>query len=186
MTDFNFTKGDHISTNILWERPSIEKFKKFLNKEFLPNFPQNTHEAYLYGSFPWEITWDIDIAIIGKPTDEVAQFIINMYNISLNEYRQLIDVAIFESADLFIGIEQFNRTNDASVLGQIDMYKPYYESYYNKETIYNKERHVEKISKFLYKHFISEETIDEKFYKADKIMRLPTALNKFSKVFSVR
>ncbi len=182
MEEFEFTKGDYIKTNIAWNRPDIETFGTFLEKEFLPTLPK-THEAYLHGAFPHRLTWDIDIAIIGKPTDEVALWLIKMYNCSLNKYKLLLDMAIFQDNTLFIGIDEYNRTGNGSVLGKSNMYKPYHESYKNGEAMHYKDRKVEKISNVLYKHYIIVEGLRDKF--KNKVINHPLNLKTFQKVYNV-
>ena len=184
MSEFTFTKGDFIKTNIAWERPYIEKFGEFVDKEILPGLPA-THDAFLHGAFPHRITWDIDIAIIGKPTDEVANWVINLYNKSLNEYKQLIDVAIFEDFTLFYGIDDYNKYGDTEFLGQADMFKPYYESFKNGEPMHYPKRKVEKVSKVLYKHFTSLEPLGEKFTKEKRIIYKPINIKDFNRIYNV-
>ena len=184
MSEFTFNKGEYIKTDIPWNRPYIDTFGEFVDNEILPGLPA-THDAFLYGSFPHKLTWDIDIAIIGKPTDEVAHWIINLYNKSFNEYKQLIDVAIFEDFTLFYGINDYNKYGDPDVLGQADMYKPYFESYKNGEPQHYPERKVEKISDVLYKHFTSLEGLRSKFVKEKRVIYKPTNIKDFNRIYNV-
>lgn len=186
MSEFTFTKGDFIKTDIPWNRPNIPTFGKFLKDELLPGLPA-THDAFLYGSFPHIQTWDIDIAVIGKPSNEVAKWIINLYNKSLNEYRQLIDVAMFEDFTLFYGIDEYNKTGDVEALGDggYDMYKPYFESFKNDEPMYNPNRKIEKISDVLYKHYTSLESVPDKFAKNKRAIYHPMNLKDFNRIYNV-
>lgn len=179
---FDYKLGEHIKTDVQWERPNIETFLKFINQELLPTMP-NTHEAFLVGAFPHTWTWDIDVFIIGKPTDEVALWMIDLYNKSLNDYKQLIDMAIFEDISVFQNYDLFNETKDPNVLTQIDMFKPYDTIQVNGNDVTPKLRKVTKISDVLYRHHTSEQTPNRKFLEKD--FNTPLNLKMFNKVYNV-
>ena len=161
--DFHYKAGDYIETNVAWNPPNIKTFCKFANEHLVDAFPR--HDIFMHGAFPHLPTWDIDIAIIGEPTDEAGKTIIDLTNISLNEYNMLVDITIYETPELFQGVHTYNRTGDTSVLGRIDMYKPFYEVYKNGEALHYADRKVEQVSKHLYKHYTSLEAPQEKFKK---------------------
>tara|TARA_Y100001972_G_scaffold34772_1_gene43146 strand:+ start:1315 stop:1866 length:552 start_codon:yes stop_codon:yes gene_type:complete len=180
--NFEYTAGEHIATDKHWLPPNIKTFTKFLNQELLPTMPDK-YEGYLVGSFPKRSTNDIDIFIIGKPTDEVALWIINLYNKSLNDYKQLIDVAIFEDLTVFQNYDLFNKTKDPKVLNYSDMYKPYDTVYINGKNTIGKYRKVTKISDVLFKHHTSRELPNRKFLTQN--FYDPVNLLRFNQVFNV-
>ena len=181
--DFNYKAGDYIETNVAWNPPSIKTFCKFANEHLVDAFPR--HDIFMHGAFPHLPTWDIDIAIIGEPTDEAGKTIIDLTNISLNEYNMLVDITIYETPELFQGVHTFNRTGDSSVLGRIDMYKPYYEVYKNGEALHYADRKVEQVSKHLYKHYTSLEAPQVKFNKERKHIYEAQHILTFLKVYNV-
>ena len=177
-----FEAGEHVKTNVQWEVPNIKTFKKFLNQEFLPTMPKG-YEAFLVGSFPHTHTWDIDIFIIGKPTDEVALWVIDMYNKSLNDYKQLIDISMFDNLNVFNNYDLFNKTKDPSVLVQADMYRTFDKLYRNGRQVTSIHRKVTKISDVLYRHHTSEEVPNRKFLQ--KNFHQPMDLKRFNEVYNV-
>ena len=181
--DFNYKAGDYIETNVAWNPPSIKTFCKFANEHLVDAFPR--HDIFMHGAFPHLPTWDIDIAIIGEPTDEAGKTIIDLTNISLNEYNMLVDITLYETPELFQGVHTFNRTGDSSVLGRIDMYKPYYEVYKNGEALHYADRKVEQVSKHLYKHYTSLEAPQVKFNKERKHIYEAQHILTFLKVYNV-
>ena len=181
--DFNYKAGDYIETNVAWNPPSIKTFCKFANEHLVDAFPR--HDIFMHGAFPHLPTWDIDIAIIGEPTDEAGKTIIDLTNISLNEYNMLVDITIYETPELFQGVHTYNRTGDTSVLGRIDMYKPFYEVYKNGEALHYADRKVEQVSKHLYKHYTSLEAPQVKFNKERKHIYEAQHILTFLKVYNV-
>jgi len=181
--DFNYKAGDYIETNVAWNPPSIKTFCKFANEHLVDAFPR--HDIFMHGAFPHLPTWDIDIAIIGEPTDEAGKTIIDLTNTSLNEYNMLVDITLYETPELFQGVHTFNRTGDSSVLGRIDMYKPYYEVYKNGEALHYADRKVEQVSKHLYKHYTSLEAPQVKFNKERKHIYEAQHILTFLKVYNV-
>ena len=181
--DFNYKAGDYIETNVAWNPPSIKTFCKFANEHLVDAFPR--HDIFMHGAFPHLPTWDIDIAIIGEPTDEAGKTIIDLTNISLNEYNMLVDITIYETPELFQGVHTYNRTGDTSVLGRIDMYKPFYEVYKNGEALHYADRKVEQVSKHLYKHYTSLEAPQEKFKKERKHIYEAQHILTFLKAYNV-
>lgn len=174
--------GEHIKTDKDFYPPDIQSFKKFLNQELLPTL-SNKYTAFLYGSFTHDPNAnDIDIAVIGKPTDEVALWMINMYNVCFNQYRQQLDMTLFEDMTVFEPYELFNRTKDASVLNNVDVYKPYDKTYLNGKDITFVQRKTTKISDVLYKHHTSRELPSRKFLYKD--MYPPMELTRFNQVFN--
>ena len=161
--NFSYKAGDYIETNVAWNPPNIETFCKFANEHLLNAFPN--HDIFLHGAFPHVPTWDIDLAIIGEPTDEAGKTIIDLTNISLNQYNMLVEMTIYETTELFDGVFTFNQTGDVTKLGRVDMYKPYFEVYKNGEPVHYQDRKVEKISEHMYKHYTSLELPQSKFGK---------------------
>ena len=181
--DFNYKAGDYIETNVAWNPPSIKTFCKFANEHLVDAFPR--HDIFMHGAFPHLPTWDIDIAIIGEPTDEAGKTIIDLTNTSLNQYNMLVDITLYETPELFQGVHTYNRTGDTSVLGRIDMYKPYYEVYKNGEALHYADRKVEQVSKHLYKHYTSLEAPQVKFNKERKHIYEAQHILTFLKVYNV-
>ena len=140
-TDFSYKAGDYIETNIAWGMPTPKTFCEFAINHLVDAFPR--HEIFVHGAFPHQPTWDVDIAIIGEPTDDVGKTIIDLTNTSLNQYNMLVDISLYETPALFDGVHTFNRTGDMSHLKSVDMYKPYYEIYKNGEALHYAERKVQ-------------------------------------------
>ena len=69
--NFTYTAGDYIKTDVAWNPPSIKNFCKFANEHLVGAFPQ--HDIFLHGAFPHLPTWDVDIAVIGEPTDDAGK-----------------------------------------------------------------------------------------------------------------
>lgn len=161
MSNFSFSKGDHISSDIAWLPPTLETFYKFCQNVIEPK-NITSHEIYIYGSFPHRPTNSIDLAFIGRPTDQIALEIIDLYNVALNDYRILVDITLFENYDVFKNIDEYNKNFDITTLNFVTAYKPYYEIYKNGEAVH-KERQVEKISKYLYKYNSKNSIFSEKF-----------------------
>ena len=181
--DFNYKAGDYIETNVAWNQPSIKTFCKFANEHLVDAFPR--HDIFMHGAFPHLPTWDIDIAIIGEPTDEAGKTIIDLTNTSLNQYNMLVDITLYETPELFQGVHTYNRTGDTSALGRIDMYKPYFEVYKNGEALHYAERKVEQVSKHLYKHYTSLEAPQPKFNNERKHIYEAQHIKTFLKVYDV-
>ncbi len=181
--NFTFTAGDHIATNVAWNPPNVKTFCKFAIEHLIDAFPD--HDIFMHGAFPHLPTWDVDVAIIGKPTDEAGKTIIDLTNTSLNQYNMLVDITLYETPLLFQGVHTYNRTGDTSVLGRTDMYKPFYEVYKNGEPMHYPERKVEKISEHLYKHFTSLEDVQPKFKNERKHIYQATHISNFLKVHNV-
>ena len=106
-----------------------------------------------------------------------------MYNKSLNDYKQLIDISMFESLSIFQNYDLFNRTKDASVLEQADMYRTFDKLYRNGQQVTSIHRKVTKISDVLYKHHTSEEVPNRKFLQQDFYQ--PLDLKRFNEVYNV-
>jgi len=181
--NFTYTAGDYIKTNVGWNPPDIKTFCKFATKHLVNAFPR--HDIFMCGAFPYEPTWDVDIAIIGEPTDEAGKTIIDLTNISLNEYNMLVDITIYETPALFEGVYTYNQTGDVSKLGRTDMYKPFYEVYKNGEPMHYSKRKVEKISEHLYKHYTSLEEPQSKFKQRKKYIYEAKHISTFLKVYNV-
>ena len=181
--NFTYTAGDYIKTDIAWNPPSIKNFCKFANEHLIGAFPK--HDIFLHGAFPHLPTWDVDIAISGEPTDEAGKTIIDLTNTSLNQYNMLVDITLYETPALFDGVHTYNQTGDTSVLGRVDMYKPYYEVYKNGQPMHYEKRKVEKVSEHLYKHFTSLEAPQPKFKKERKHIYEAQHIKTFLKVHDV-
>ena len=181
--NFSYKAGDYIETNVAWNPPNIKTFCKFANEHLLNAFPD--HDIFLHGAFPHIPTWDIDLAIIGEPTDEAGKTIIDLTNISLNQYNMLVEMTIYETTELFDGVFTFNQTGDVSKLGRVDMYKPYYEVYKNGEPMHYQDRKVEKLSEHMYKHYTSLELPQSKFGKQRKYIYEAQHIKSFLNVYNV-
>ena len=182
-TDFSYKAGDYIETNIAWSMPTPKTFCEFAINHLVDAFPR--HEIFVHGAFPHQPTWDVDIAIIGEPTDDVGKTIIDLTNTSLNQYNMLVDISLYETPALFDGVHTFNRTGDMSHLKSVDMYKPYYEIYKNGEALHYAERKVQQVSKHLYKHFTSLERPNDKFKTIRKHIYEAIHIKSFIKAYNV-
>jgi hypothetical protein len=181
--NFTYTAGDYIKTDVAWNPPDIKTFCEFAVEHLVDAFPK--HDIFIHGSFPFLPTWDVDIAIIGEPTDEAGKTIIDLTNTSLNQYNMLVDISIYETTALWEGVDAYNRNGDTSALGRTDMYKPYFEAYKNGEPMHYLERKVEKLSEHLYKHYTSLEEPQPKFKQSKKYIYEARHISTFLKVHNV-
>ena len=180
---FSYKAGDYIETDIAWNPPDVKTFCEFAKEHLVDAFPR--HDIFMHGAFPHLPTWDIDIAIIGEPTDQAGKTIIDLTNTSLNQYNMLVDITLYETPALFNGVTRYNMTGDTSHLGRVDMYKPFYEVYKNGEALHYPERKVEKISEHLYKHFTSLEDVQPKFKNERTHIYEAKHISTFLKIYDV-
>lgn len=101
---FSYSKSK-IMTNTPWNRPDVHTFIKLL-----PECPFSKSESYLYSAFPWRDTWDIDIFILQKLDETLAEKCINFCNLAHNDFKLLLDLTFIDNTIFFQAPEIFNRT----------------------------------------------------------------------------
>ena len=102
--------------------PNIDKFILCLEEyKFLEVF--NKWETYLWGNFPYNYTWDIDIMFIGEPSEELGKKIIDFQKYTMDKYEMKIDEQVFEDTKVFRHIEEYERLGSMQFDGSLVKYK---------------------------------------------------------------
>jgi hypothetical protein len=93
---FSYQQGK-IITEQPWKRPTHSRIKEFLLEIQTTSDIMKDYDLYLLGGVLWDFnkTWDVDINLIGNPTSYIIleDYMHYMYDIALNKYNLLIDVA---------------------------------------------------------------------------------------------
>lgn len=93
---FSYQVGKVI-TEKPWTRPNYHKLKEFFKEIQNSSEILKDYDLYLLGGVLWDFnnTWDVDIAMINNPSSYIVleDYMYYMYDIALNKYNLLIDVA---------------------------------------------------------------------------------------------
>jgi hypothetical protein len=93
---FSYQRGK-IITEQPWKRPTYSKIKEFLFEIQNTSEIMKDYDLHLLGGVLWDFnkTWDVDINLMGNPTSYIIleDYMHYMYDIALNKYNLLIDVA---------------------------------------------------------------------------------------------
>ena len=81
----------------------------------------NDCEIYLWSNFPFNATKDIDIILIGEPTNSLGKRVKDFKEYCVGKCMT-IDIQVFKDTKVFAGIEEYNRTGDMN-LSNIEKYK---------------------------------------------------------------
>jgi hypothetical protein len=88
-------------------RPKVPKFIECLKDwSFTTKFDK--WEVYLWGNFPYNPTGDIDLIFIGKPSEELAELIIEFRDYVKEQTEYVIDHQVFKTTEVFSYIPKMN------------------------------------------------------------------------------